>query len=369
MWADPIKCHVNPFLSSEEQRGTLIAALTAMAQKIGETTGSPVESVTVSLLPPKELPTWQAGTTYGDSSRCETLDYEGTYRDPSLPEQRPFGPALQTLSRRKIRAMRAPKKLWVEGSSWSPIAAIAEQQKARSRTKYLIKQMVFSLVVHGLLHCIVKAFLCHIMGDGHTPSGGVPPPDAEENAFSWLMIFIPPEEPLSPDNSPHNSGEHMSTGTTITTAGNTDDTFLSPPASMLPLANSRIPHWAQPIPPLDSDGPTDLISLLILTGSSSRTGNTVDWLQSDSPELPVYAGNGRPRALAPTPPSIVIESQQEDRDQEGIMSWEMAYPPSVSGSTAAAQWIDNGSAGRYLQNNWDERLVGTGLGQEEITDR
>jgi hypothetical protein len=40
----------------------------------------------------------------------------------------------------------------------------------------------------------------------------------------------------------------------------------------------------------------------------------------------------------------------------------LAAPP-------AAQWIENGSAGRYLTNNWDERSVGTGLGQEEITDR
>jgi hypothetical protein len=215
--------------------------------------GHSCQKLTVSLLPP----------TYGDSSRCETPDYKETYRDPNLPEQRPFRPALQTLSRKEIRATRAPKKLWVEGPRWSPIAAIAERQKARSRTKYLLKQMVFSLVVHGLLHCIVKAFSCHIMGDGHTTRGGIPPPDAEETAFSWLMTLFPPEEPRSPDNSLNNSGEHSSNGATITTAGNTDDTFLSPPASILPLANSRIPHWDQPIPPLDSDGPTDLISLLI----------------------------------------------------------------------------------------------------------
>jgi hypothetical protein len=77
---------------------------------------------------------------------------------------------------------------------------IAVRQKTRFRTKFLIKQMVLSLVVHGLLQCIVKAFSCHIMGDGHTFNGAVPPPDAAETAFAWLMNLSPSKEPISPDN-------------------------------------------------------------------------------------------------------------------------------------------------------------------------
>jgi hypothetical protein len=384
VWADPIDCHVvSPFVPSKEQRGTLTAALMAMAQKIGEITGSPVKSVTVSLLPPEELPVWQAGTTYGDSSRCETPDNDNIYRDPSLPEQRPFRPAHRTLFRREIRATRAPKKIWVEDPSWSLIAAIAKRKKARSHTKYVIKQMVFSVVVHELIQCIVKAFSCHIKGDGHTPSGGVPPPDAEETAFSWLIIFFPPEKPLSPGNSLNYGGEHTNTGPTITTAGNLDGTqelFLSPPTSMLlPLANGGIPPWAQPLSPLDSDGPTDLISLSNLTGSPSHIGYAVDWLQPDSPELPVVAGNEKPGALAPTPSSTAPESQQEGREREGTTSWEVPYPPLVSEIPAAAQWLYHGSAGltaptvvdepSYLLNDWDERSTVADPRPEEDTDR
>jgi hypothetical protein len=110
--------------------------------------------------------------------------------------------------------------------------------------------MVLSLVAHGLLQCIVKAFSCHIMGDGHTPNGAVPPPDAEETAFAWLMNLSLSEEPISPDNLPFAREEHMSSGPTTGTTRNSDgtqETLLQTLALPLPAMISEVPDWAQPL--------------------------------------------------------------------------------------------------------------------------
>jgi hypothetical protein len=148
--------------------------------------------------------------------------------------------------------------------------------------------------------------------------------------------------PLSPGNSPNYGGEHTNTGSTITTDGNSDGTqelFLSPPTSMLPVANGGIPPWAQPISPLDSDGPIDLISLSNLTGSPSHIDYAVDRTQPDSPELTIFAGNKRPGALAPTPFSRAPVSQHEGRERESATAWEMPGERDSRCNPVALSWI------------------------------